>query len=355
MAARRIQLSGGDSEVQAAVAAVRRGSVVVIPTETVYGFAISPRLPEAHQAVNAIKGRVEGQALTHHLAGREGLEALAPSPPRRVERLLERFWPGPLTVVLEGNHAATVGLRVPAHGFPQRVIRALGHSLLMTSVNRSGEPPLCDGSVILRAFGGAIDLLFDGGPSPLKMPSSVVRCTGPVLEVLREGILSREEIYVTAAQTILFVCSGNTCRSPMATAIARRRLSEALGVAEDRLLARGLHLVSAGTSTMEGLPASSGCKQTLEQLGMDASAHRSKALDLELVRRAAHIFCLASSHRQRLLELAPELGAKIELLRPDGQDIGDPFGGDLGTYEEVRNQIAAALDGRLEELVALVR
>ena len=258
-------------------------------------------------------------------------------------------------MVLEGSHEATVGLRVPAHEFAQGVIRELGHSLLMTSVNRTGEPPLCDGPAIVERFGGEIDLLFDGGPSPLKMPSSVVRCTGPVLEVLREGILTREEIYLSAAQTILFVCSGNTCRSPMATAIARRRLSEALGVPEDGLLARGLHLVSAGTSTLEGLPASTGCRQTLEQLGMDASAHRSKALNLELARRSAQIFCLASSHRQRLLELDPKLGAKTDLLHPDGRDIGDPFGGDSKTYEGVRNQIAAALDERLGQLIALAQ
>ena len=272
-----------------------------------------------------------------------------------MERLLERFWPGPLTVILEGLEEATVGLRVPAHRFPQQVIRKLGHSLLMTSVNKAGEPALWDGQAILKEFGAEIELLFDDGPTALKMSSTVVRCTGPVLEVLREGILSAEEIYLSAARTILFLCSGNTCRSPMATAMAARRLSEVLGVGEDQLLARGVHLVSAGTSTLEGLPASEGSQQVMKQIGMDVSAHRSRALNLSLARQAARIFCLGSSQQKRVVELSPELGSKTEMLHPSGRDIVDPFGGDLKIYQQIRNEIADALGVRIPELLAMLK
>ncbi len=108
MAAQHILLSGTDRQVDTAVEAVRRGAVVVLPTETVYGFAISPGLGGSGRVVRELKGRPAHQSLTHHLSAREDLEAVAGRPPERVERLLERFWPGPLTVILEGLGEPTV-------------------------------------------------------------------------------------------------------------------------------------------------------------------------------------------------------------------------------------------------------
>jgi protein-tyrosine phosphatase len=207
----------------------------------------------------------------------------------------------------------------------------------------------------MAAFGEDIDALFEDGPSALKMSSTVVRCTGPVLEVLREGILTANEVYLGAAHTVLFLCSGNTCRSPMAAAIARRRLAEALGIEESQLLARGLNIVSAGTSTLEGLPASEGAQQALHELGIDVEAHRSRAVDLDLVRRSAHIYCLASSHRSRITELVPMFEDKTGLLHAEGEDIGDPFGGDFATYRAARDQIADAVTGRLPEILKLIQ
>jgi protein-tyrosine phosphatase len=181
-----------------------------------------------------------------------------------------------------------------------------------------------------------------------------VRCTGPELEVLREGILARADVLHTAAAHVLFVCTGNTCRSPMAEVLARDAVARALDVAPGRLLARGLSFASAGTGTLDGMQASEGSVIALQERGLDLHDHRSRALTRELCARATRIFCMSGSHRDAVLDLAPDAAAKTALLRPDGGNIADPYGGELPDYRSARDEITAAIGERLRELLALL-
>jgi protein arginine phosphatase len=342
-----------------AIAAIGRGELVALPTETVYGVALRPGDRAAVAAVQGMKGRAESTPFTFHLADRQGLDRLAAPPVPRVERLLQRYWPGPLTIVLSalpeapvlpgGATDGTVGLRLPAHPFTRGVIAACGGSLWLTSINRSGEPPLCDPEVIARDFGRHLALIVDAGPSPLGNASTVVRATGSKLEVLREGILSAEEVLETAARTVLFVCSGNTCRSPLAEAIARHELASALDVPEGDLPALGIAFRSAGTSTLSGVPASPGSIAVAAESGLDLQAHRSVLLEPELCARASRIYAMTGSHAERIAALVPEVAERTHLLDPEGRDIADPFGGALAEYRVARGQITAAVRARLQE------
>lgn len=340
------------ARVDQATSALQQGRCVVLPTETVYGFAAVPDNAAAVAALRSSKGREAQQPFTYHVADRAQVEAVAQPLHPRVQRLVARFWPGPLTIIVAGRIAPVVGLRMPAHGFTRAVLRAFPHGLFMTSVNRSGEPALLEPEAIAAGF-PSIDLLFDAGRPPLGKASTIVRAQQGRLTVEREGILTRNEILRAAAATCLFVCTGNTCRSPMAEALARSKAARALAVPVAELRERGLVFGSAGISTFGGMPANEGAERAMEEIGIDLRAHVSTQLTAGLAERAARIYCLTAAHRDRLVELLPEESvAKVALLGGE-HDIADPFGGDLSTYRSTRDVIAAAIDARLDEIVAL--
>jgi protein-tyrosine phosphatase len=342
------------------VDAIVAGKMVVLPTETVYGLVVDPQRPPAVQRLIDLKVRTPQQRFTHHLHDFGQLEDLAKTPPPRVRSFLERFWPGPLTAILNARddlgdlrpEDGTIGIRVPAHDFTRAVIKRLGHSLFMTSVNQAGEEPLAGPDAVAKGFPD-VDLLFDAGPPHLGVPSTVVRFVGDTTEVLREGLLTRTEVLVLVAAKVLFVCTGNTCRSPVAEAMARRLLARRLGVGDDDLLARGLLLLSAGAGTLPGMPASPGAVAAMKERDIDLSGHRSQGLLRELVEAADRIYCLAQSHHTAVLRLAPDAADKTLLLHPDDNDIPDPFGAGIEVYRKTADQIEAALTTREQDIIGL--
>lgn len=331
------------------VAALRRGELCVLPTETVYGVAVLPSHADAVARVRAMKGRGDQQPFTWHLAQRADANRLVANVPANVDRLLARYWPGPLTVVLPGRDGGTVGLRVPAHDFTRKVIAACGEGLWLSSCNHHGEPPLGDAAAIEQAFGRDLAWIVDDGPSPLGTASTIVRQTGSRLEVLRDGILTTDEVLRTAATLTLFVCTGNTCRSPLAAGWARELTAQALHVPRADVLAHGLWFASAGISTLDGMPASDGSLAVGAEANLGIDEHQSQSLTPELVDRSSRIYCLAQSHRRAILAEYPAAAAKLQMLRLDGLDVADPYGRELPVYRRTRDEIRAAVAARLPD------
>jgi tRNA threonylcarbamoyl adenosine modification protein (Sua5/YciO/YrdC/YwlC family) len=342
-----------DLQAQAAhaVARLKSGALVVLPTETVYGVAADPEDQTSIARVVELKGRAAGHEFTYHLASRAWLDQLAPPPPLRIERLLARFWPGPLTLLLAGRRQGIVGARVPAHPFAHAVLAEFGRPLYLSSVNRTGEPPLFDPDEIVARFGERIDVLYDGGRTPLQQASTVARFDGRCLSIVRQGILSEQDLLRAAARPILFVCTGNTCRSPLASALATRALARVLGIEPGQLLAHGFLVTSAGLSTWDGMPASEGSIAAAAAIGLDLSGHRATQLTRELLLRAERVYAMTQGQMERMQKLEPQSADRIERLDPHG-DIHDPYGGSLADYTAVRDQVAAAVDARVAAWVA---
>ncbi len=359
MAFVRLDLRNADPDamsraVQRAVQLINHDALVVLPTETVYGVAADPRRASSIARLIELKGRPDAQPFTHHIAAADDVTHFAAPLSRAAQRLATRYWPGPLTLVLPDRDGAEVGLRLPAHAFAQRVIAACGKSLFLTSVNRSGEPALLTPDAIAAGFCDRIDLLCDDGPPPLQLSSTVVRVRTQGIEVLREGILTRDEVLATAAATVLFVCTGNTCRSPMAEVLARKLAAERLGLEPTALINHGLRFVSAGLAAGFGEPASEGALGAAAEVDCNLEGHVAQPVTRELIAQAARVYCMTSSHLARLRNLAPDAGDKLDVLRLDGSDVDDPYGQSLAQYRQARDEIGGTLTARWNEIAALL-
>ena len=193
------------SELDALKEALAAGKVVAVPTDTVYGLAVDPRLPDAVDRVFALKQRPEQFQLPVLIADPDGALDLAEAT-AAAQRLILRYWPGPLTLVLPrrsaveldlGGDRATIGLRCPAHSLLRELLRSTG-PLAVTSANRHGEAPLRTADEVREHFGSGVTAVLDGGRCDGR-PSTVVSLTGTDARCLREGALSFAEIAAVAA------------------------------------------------------------------------------------------------------------------------------------------------------------
>lgn len=179
---------------------IRAGMVVVFATDTVYGIGTLPT-QAATTEIFRIKGRPTDRPLPLLLAEAEQASQYGITMSEAARSLSERWWPGPLTLVVRaatdvasalGSQDGTVGVRVPNHEPLLSLLNLCGGALAVTSANRSGEDPALSAEEAQHALGDQVSLILDGGPSQTPVPSAVVDVTGPELRVLRPGVLSDE-------------------------------------------------------------------------------------------------------------------------------------------------------------------
>lgn len=187
-------------ELDRAVEILRAGGLVAFPTETVYGLGADASNPAALHRLYALKGRPGSHPVIVHLAGVEQLPLWASHVPAAAQQLAERFWPGPLTLVLPRRPEVldqvtggqdTVGLRVPGHPLALALLRRFGGGLAAPSANRFGHISPTRAEHVRAEFGDELPIL-DGGPCQVGLESTIVDCTGEVLRVLRPGAIQVE-------------------------------------------------------------------------------------------------------------------------------------------------------------------
>jgi 5-(carboxyamino)imidazole ribonucleotide mutase len=196
--------------VEEAVDCLLDGGVIALPTDTVYGLAVDATNDEAVQRLFEIKGREPNRAIAVFIDNQRLLASLVKNMTVDIRRMLEAFWPGPLTVVFERrgedfahlSNEPTLGVRLPDHSIPLTLIQELCRPMACTSANPSGQPPATSGIQVEKYFGKAVDMILDAGPLPPGKPSTVVDVTQTPFRIMREGSITRDQMAAVVGDLI---------------------------------------------------------------------------------------------------------------------------------------------------------
>jgi L-threonylcarbamoyladenylate synthase len=262
-----------DGEITRAVGELVKGNLVVLPTETVYGAAALITNASATARLQALRGRgiADNKPFNIHIAHRDDALRYIDPPNPFAQRLMRKLWPGPVGLIFQVPEPrrravakslnlaeeslyenGSITIRCPDHIVATDVLSRVEGPVALTVAGSSSSlssPPAASD------LEGKVDLILDAGPTRYSKPSTLLRVKTESYEVVRAGVYDERIIERLLRTTILFVCSGNTCRSPMAEALAKSALANRLGVSIDDLEKKGITVISAGSFAMPGARA----------------------------------------------------------------------------------------------------
>lgn len=195
-----------EEKLKPAASTLQKGGVIAYPTETVYGLGADIYFEEAVDRIFRLKKRDPHKPFSVMISSIADVEELCREVPEYGKLLIDTFWPGPLTLIFKASDKAPkyikskdnkIGLRLPDHPITKVLMRMHRQPLTSTSANLTGAQEAVTAQHVVKNFGNAIDLIIDGGPSTLKIPSTVLDATGVKPKIIREGAITHSHIKET--------------------------------------------------------------------------------------------------------------------------------------------------------------
>lgn len=320
-----------------------RGEAAILPTDTVPGLFVVDT-PEGEARLVELKRRERSKPLTRMFGSRRQLHQMVEIEKKVQELAVKRLLPGRVTLVLSGRRGGTLGVRIPGDASLRELIRKTG-PLIATSANVSGEE-LRDPANLPAEILAGVALMEEDATSRFRSPvaSTVIDLTTKRPVVLRKGGVSLWQIERRLGVTpvlsepeelnVLFVCGGNTCRSPMAALLFADKCGH------NRMRVR-----SAGLSASPGAAAAANARRVMSERGLSLARHLSTRVSVDLFRWADLVLVMTRPHLIRIRNDWPQFADRTFLLSgfpalwPHGRNIADPIGGSLETYREAAAEI----------------
>ena len=341
-----------------AVQAIAEGHVVAVPTETCYVLVASALNPIAVDQLHRIGAMNQDLPLTVISRSPDEVLDMVPDLESAARRLIRKAWPGPL-VLQHGSSHPFSSLRCLPESVVEKLMSAQGeyrlwlpsHEVLHHITRLVSCPLVCaigPSSNTTRESDAAYSigdlipgqsvLAIDAGMVESPGIPTVVAIDGNRGRVVRSGIVTREHLDSLSQLVILFVCTGNTCRSPMAAALMRKKIAEQFPELASQK-SSPIVAISAGVSAFGGDPASHGALQAIRAYQASLDNHQSTQLNSYLVEQADLILAMGQRHRNVIVSQWPETAFKVHLIAEDGGEISDPFGGPLEVYQKCAEQL----------------
>jgi protein-tyrosine phosphatase len=346
------------------------GEIVALPTES--GYVLAARLLNADAVQRLISLDPDAKPFSCQLALKSAQEIrdYVLNLSRLGLKLTRRYWPGPVAIVLHVEQEQGLleaispeirsaliddgrcGFRVPADDVFREVLQLSQAPLVLATEPRSDAPVHIarQASDITDSYGDEVALVVDNGPSRYDQPAPIVEIEYDRWKCIRPGVVNETTLGRLASEVYLFVCTGNTCRSPMAEGWFRKLLSQRLNCNEDDLVDHGYLVTSAGLAAAYGAPASLDSVSVTAEHDIDLQGHESRPLTDQMLNQADHIYTMTRGHRNSILSIRPDLGEIVSVLSPDGGDVPDPIGAGLDEYKNCEQKIEQSVRQIIDQL-----